>query len=74
MKLRYYIFIIYRIDDQVVHARLAAMEKKLDEIMDLVRPKVETACWGPAKSDEELVALSEKPDVVRLFLSYLVDF
>ena len=57
----------------MVHARLAAMEKKLDEIMDLVRPKVEKA-WGPAKSDEELVALSEKPDVVRLFLSYLVDF
>ena len=73
MKSRYYIFINYRIDDQVVHARLAAMEKKLDEIMDLVRPKVEKA-WGPAKSDEELVALSEKPDVVRLFLSYLVDF
>ena len=51
------------IDDQVLYARLDAMDTKLDKIMDFVRPKVEKA-WGPANSDEELGALAEKPDIV----------
>ena len=67
--MQYYSF---RIDDQVLLKRCDAIDQKLEEILDIVRPKVEKA-WGPANSEEELLALAEKPDVVSLFVKFLFD-